>query len=156
MLHDALEEKGLAICCGTHKECQGVKNPTDAQLGIYPRNQMRLHYYKSTLGKMEDEYGTTFHRTIRVALYCPKHFPQDPNRIILPNSDDPPVYSEIKQEGKQFILEVNRKDIAALIKKGGMEIDPNGKRYPEVEIYRHFGIPDLPEKPDINEVKYRR
>ncbi len=145
ILKDSLEEKGLAICSAGHQIDEGVEESSAEQLGIYPRGQMRLHFYRSTLHEIEMGHEQVYDRTVRLSLYCPEHFPANPDRISLPESDDPVVYSEVVRQDRQFILTVNGGDITRLVNKGGINIEPDGSRYPSDRIYRHFGIPDLPE-----------
>ncbi len=156
ILQDTLSERGLAICSGSHSEVMEVDNPSAEQLGIYPRDQMRLHFYQSTLREIQYGYEEGYDRTTEVGLFCPKHYPQKPDRIIMPESEYPETYSGVIQQDGKYTLSVNGRDITKLINRGGSDIEPNGERYPGVEVYRYFGIPDMPEKPVLDEVKYGR
>lgn len=61
LLSDILNKDGLAICSEGHltreESKNGIENPTLEQLGIYPRNQMRLFYSVFGPYNMQGEYG---------------------------------------------------------------------------------------------------
>ena len=159
IFQDTLKEKGLAVCSGFHFDGEEAENPTAEQLGVYPRDKMRLYYRNFIVPRVgRDEHGDvcseSFHKLISVKLYCPEHFPTDPDRIIDPESDKYKICSEIVKRGREFFLTVNNQKITKLVKEGDRDIEPDGKRYPNIAVYRHFGIPDLPEKPSFDRVKH--
>lgn len=153
MLQNILKERGLAICSAHHTVGKDETASSPEQLGIYPKDQMKLHYFRSTLIERQGEYYDSTTRIVAVRLLCPKHYPVKPNYITGP-VNDPEVSSAVIQENGRFILEVSRKDITALIEKDGWDIEPEGEKHPMIEVFRYFGIPDLPEKPDLDSVRH--
>lgn len=163
MLQEILKEKDLAICShGFLHDGIDKKNPTLKQLGVYPREKMRLFFHKSLSVERNNEYYThSDPGGIHILLLCPECFPKNPNSIegeaSLSKLDQCEINSEILREGKKFILAVNRWDVTSIAKgkqgDNGLiwveEIELDGERYPDAAVYRHFGIPDLPEEPEI-------
>ena len=133
-----------------------LNNKSADQLGIYPRNQMRLLYYVygpyTIQGEYEDSIG--MERTLR--LLCPEHFPKKPKWHYRRDGLFTNIKSEVIKKDGKFILAVNNDDITELVNKGGPYIDPDGLEpfLVNKEVFRYFGIPDLPRKPDINSVRY--
>lgn len=159
MLQNVLKEKGLAVCSGIHSDWtrENVENPSAEQLGIYPRDQMRLYFYRMGPYDIQGEYGDSTGTTTLLHLYCPEHFPKN-SKWTFRKGDKFTYYisSEVVQQDGKFILTVNQADITRLVNKGGGDIEPNGVLHPEPVIYRYFGIPDLPEKPSIGNIEYGR
>lgn len=155
ILQRILKDKGLAICSGTHS-VKEIEHPTQEQLGVFPRERMRLHFYKSPehRGEGEDagEAYEKYYRAIAVSLFCPKHYPQTSDSITGAKSD-PEIQSEILIKNGKFILAVNQADISKLINSRKRDIEPDGEPYPNEAIYRYFGIPDLPEKPNLDTLR---
>ncbi|OGM16241.1 hypothetical protein A2V55_00935 [Candidatus Woesebacteria bacterium RBG_19FT_COMBO_37_29] len=156
MLQSALKEKGLAVCSYSHS-WEGVEHPSAEQLGIYPRNQMLLYFYKMGPYDIQGEYEDSIGVTTRLHLCCPEHFPKKSEWIFRQDEDGfTHINSEVVQQEGKFILVVNGSDITRLVNRGGSDIEPDGKRLFLLDpvVYRYFGIPDLPEKPDLDTVQY--
>ena len=157
MLQSNLKEKGLAVCSHSHR-WEGIEHPSAEQLGIYHRNQMRLHFYEMGPYNVQDEYGDSLGMTTWLRLCCPKHFPQNLKWTFKQESEFTHINSEFVQQDGKFILVVNGLDITKLVNKGGREVEPDGKRpyFIGPAVYRYFGIPDLPEKPDLDTIQHSR
>jgi hypothetical protein len=151
MLQNNLKEKGLAVCSHSHS-WEGVEHPSAEQLGIYPRDQMRLHFYKRGPYRIQDEYDDSIEMTTSLNLCCPEHFPQNTKWIFRQDSESTFINSEVVQRDGKFILVINGSDITGLVNKGGIDVEPDGQRPCLIEpaVYRYFSIPDLPEKPDLD------
>lgn len=152
-LQSVLKEKGLAICCSSGHNPAGIEHPSVEQLGIYPRDQMRLHFYQMGPYDTQGEYEDSTRTTVMISLYCPKHFPQDKGWKIEGENGFTNIDSEVVQQDGKYILTIDESDITKLINKGGSHIEPNGKKYLDTSVYRHFGIPDLPEKPRLDTLR---
>jgi hypothetical protein len=153
ILQTMLNEQGLAICSGLH-DTENIEDPTAEQLGIYQRSSMRLHIYQLGPYEVQGEYEDSVGLTKTVGLYCPDHFPQNQHEIFDQRDGFTHIESEILLRDGKFVLAVNGADITRMVNKGGIGIETNGKLFPDQAIYRYFGIPDLPQKPDLNNVKY--
>lgn len=155
ILQSALNERGLAVCAGLHFPPESSEEVTAEQLGIYPRDQMKLYYYKDPSFRQQGEYEDYNYTTEWMKLLCPNHFPQKP-AVFRPTETGVEIKSGVMQKGEKFILEVNGDDVTKFVNENerGLDVEPNGSRYPRKEIYRYFGIPDLPEIPTLDSVKY--
>ena len=164
VLQDALKEKGLAVCSGHHffsgtDESEEWRIKTAEQLGIYPRNQMKLRYSQGIIFDTEHfTMVTSEWMATEVLLLCPKHFPKK-YMYLYGTADVPEIYSEVVQKNEKFIIMENGADITGLVNKGRAlrsKIELDGDTRPDLAVYRYFGIPDLPEMPDINSVRFGR
>jgi hypothetical protein len=153
MLQDTLKENGLSVCAGHHFHDENSGEPTEEQLGIYPSGSMKLYYYQDPVYTKQGEYEDSNYRTMWLKLLCPEHLPQIPE-VVRPTETGTEIKSEVIQKGDRFVLKVNGEDITELVNKGGLGIEPNGDNNPRVEVYRHFDIPDLPERPKFDSVKH--
>src|SRR4030042_2826789 len=143
ILQNILEERGLAFCSVPHhvEENENMENITVKRLGIYHREQMRLHYYVcgpyTIQGEYEDSVGMD--RTLR--LLCPKHFPKKTEWTYRQDGLYTYINSEVFKKDGKFVLAVNGADITELVNKGGLCIDPDGLRPILIEqaVFRYFG-----------------
>ena len=165
-LQEILEQKGLAVCSWTwaHQDWEKKENPTLKDFGIFPRAKMKMSYFQATTQDTEHfTMVTTTGGIAAVWLLCPEHFPGG-IWATYSSEEFPEIKSEVVQKGNKFILKENGRDITKLIKGdreslGRLHIEeltPNGPPFflLDRKIYKYFGIPDLPEKPDLHNVKY--
>ena len=159
LLQHILKETGLAVCSETHSDWrkEGIKDPSDKQLGIYPRDQMRLFYHQgsySIQGEYEDSSGITK----SLVLLCPEHFPQSSKWTLIEEGESSLIESGVYERDGKYVLAVNGRDITrmATAKSGFHILEPDGKKpfLIDVAVFRRLGIPDLPEKPDLDSLKY--
>jgi hypothetical protein len=155
-LQETLEKNGLAVCCDSHSggEQERLDNPSEEQLGIYPLDQMRFHYFEDGPSTVQGEYHDSTRWTRQLDLLCPKHFPQDQGDFSEEKGGHTYRKGEVVRDGGRFILRVDGSDITELVEKGGVDINPNGEKpfLISKEVYRHFGIPDLPEEPKYDKI----
>ena len=158
ILQEILNQKGLAVCSAIHSTEKDISNPSAEQLGIYPINNMRLLYREDGPYTRQGEYEDSIVHIISLNLYCPEHFPKNENWSYVKSGKYTNARSEVILENQRYILSVNGKDITRLVENGGPDIDPKGKRIFLIDqaVYRYFGIPDLPEKPDFGSIQYGR
>lgn len=168
MLGRMLKQQGLAICSDYHFIEKDNKNPSLDQLGVFPENQMRLLFNKSySRTQHGHEYmpDETVGGEISVLSLCPEHFPEDPN-----SKDEDHVAPRLGNLPEGLSNEVIMKDGRLTLAVNGMEIDItklgvneriekiqlNGREpadlVPNSPIYSHFGIPDLPARPQFDTV----
>lgn len=162
MLQNVLKEQGLAVCSESHHftfsyhSQEDWKTKSAEELGIFPRNQMRLHYDQGITSQTDHFTMVTNEFSFAdVLLLCPEHFSQTLIGAYGTN-DVPRISSEVIEKDGKFIVTENGADITKLIKKRNFlrsRIEINGKPNPDVAVYRYLGIPDLPKKPDLNRVK---
>jgi hypothetical protein len=166
LLQNKLKEGGLAVCSTFHdiEESENMENLSAEQLVIYPREQMRLHYYVYGPYTTQGEYEDYTNMDRRLRLLCPKHFPKKSEWFYKREEGlytHTHIDSEVINKDGKFILVVNAsditKDITELIRKGGLDISPDGLKPYLIDkaVFRYFGIPDLPEKPDIDSVRHQ-
>lgn len=163
MLERILKQQELAICSDYHFIEKDNKDPSLDQLGVFPKNQMRLLFNKSYQREQRgDEHAPnyTVGGEISILSLCPEHFPKDPNSKdedhVAPHFGDIPegLKSEIVMRDGKLILVVNGMiiDIEKLgeteeVKKIQLSGQSPSDLVPGSPIYGHFGIPDLPPKP---------
>lgn len=164
ILQDTLKEKGLAVCSGFHhytlepsSDEWKVKSPEE--LGIFPRDQMKLRYLQGMMSSTEHFTMVTSEYPVReVLLLCPTCFSK--NYINVYGTDEvPKMSSEVIQKDEKFVLAVNGADITALVNKRSsslyskVRVEPNGEPYPDLAVYRYLGILDLPERPSFDRIR---
>jgi hypothetical protein len=157
ILQDILKEKGLAPCAGIHPDRgKGIEKPTLEDLGIYPRSVMRLLYHEHGPYDIQREYGDSTGYTLNIKLLCPDCYPKDLKGVCRREGGYTRISSEVIVEDGKYTLAVDGSDITNLATKGGRDIDIDGLKLflLDAEIYRYFGIPDLPEEPDLNSVQH--
>lgn len=164
MLQNTLKEKGLAVC-SVHHFFSGTARPEEwrtrsaEELGIYPRDRLRLRYMQGMLSSTEHfTMVTSEWMKTEVLLLCPGHFSQA-YIDVFGTEDVPKIYSEVVQKDGKFIVMKNGADITELVNKGRSpqsKIEPDGDTHPDLAVYRYFGIPDLSERPSMNSVRLGR
>lgn len=150
LLQSALEEKGLAFCSVAHAD----EGQTAEQLGIFPLNQMRLQFHREGPYRVQGEYDDSYRTDVRLELLCPSHFPKERKWQNVALRGYSLIDSEVVKENNRFLLVVDGSDITRLVQKGGSDINPSGRPLHLVgnSGYRHFGIPDLPKKPEFEDL----
>ncbi len=136
-LEKLLLEQKLGVCAKVFSHI----NPTDINYpGVFPRNRLRL-LYSSFNGWTGSEYTESRARSIRLELFCPKHYPDNPNRFWKPEYKDEEINftSEAIEKNGKLVTVVNNIDLSNT---------PAFKYYPE-EVYQHLKLPQLPAR-DIN------
>lgn len=158
ILQAVLEEKGLGVCSEVHFY-SGVDNPEDwklksaEELGIYPKSELKIRYVQGVSSDhdhftMEDSE----HRISEVRLLCPEHFAYVPVWIY-GTLEVPKFTSEVVKKDGRYVLVENGADITRLVEKGGSynsRVEPEGKKFPDLSVYRFMGIPNLPNAPDVD------
>ncbi|HJY98602.1 MAG TPA: hypothetical protein VJ227_02730 [Patescibacteria group bacterium] len=157
MLQTILKEKGLAVCADSHytaiaETYRPIKDPTAEDLGIFPRDKMRLRFAAGSAFHHDREAGSSDYRFLEVKLLCPDHFAAESGLYTSKSWPDWPLTeTEAVQENGRIILKLSGNDVTEFVawarKYIRPEIDLEGNLYPDVLVYRHFGIPDLPEQP---------
>jgi hypothetical protein len=157
ILQDILQEKGLAVCSGVHTDFGGKfkKDSTAEQLGIYPRSQMKLLYYERGPYAIRGEYEDSTGSTESLKFLCPECFPKDHEWHFRKDNGYTSIESEVTEKDGKYTLVVNGYDITDVAAVGGRDIELNGMKPFVVknEIFRYFGIPDLPEEPNLNNIQ---
>lgn len=161
-LKDILDKRGLDLCSysdhlplGAHRKVYPyniIKRETEIDIdevkklrlediGIFPKSELRLHYSRQThYGGMD--YLETYHQHQELELLCSKHFPDKTNETWKSKAEE--------NDGNDVLSEVIEKDGKLLTKVGAIDVSavPVEKTYSE-PIYRYFGLPELPPKPEI-------
>jgi len=167
LLQNTLTEKGLALCAERHYNSiaekyslDKIKNPTAEDLGIFPKDQLRLRFAQGSARVQGNrDYVGGYNRVLRIELLCSKHFSEDSG---LHKSEEwpnwPVVTSELIRENEKFFLKPGKEkheDVTGLIKwleerwnHLEFTFKPEGNPSPDLFVFRHFGIPDLPEAPE--------
>ncbi|GEM_PF-2682524 len=153
-LHMILKERGLGVCSeGHHRYGQ---DPTIENLGIFPTDQLRYHYFSNYYERESEGYFGSG-RITQIESLCPQHFPKDPNQMTWSEgASRPNLYSEVvERNGKLFTL-VNNIDVTDVpIKRSYppqlfiyfsvpvLDID---EPYPKIIYYTSFADPCTPQK----------
>lgn len=142
-LERMLEEINLAVCSEHHHSGEASAR---RELGVFPKREIRL-LYSSTIETIElgaGQFGVTPKRVSTLKALCPSHFPENPNRSVptknscREESDEMDITSEVVERDGRLVAVLDDS-----IDLSGLEVK---KRYSE-EIYKHFGLPELPELP---------
>lgn len=167
MLDTLLEERGLAICSQasfhlspekflrihiTDKitdeptlDLEEIKKLSPNELGIYPKDQMRLHFSRFTHSSGADPWMREEHQHDELKVLCPEHYSPM-------NREGPHSYAQERNRQGEFDLEseVVEKDGRLVTKVGDVDVTelPRERRVAEM-VYRYFDFPALPPKPEI-------
>jgi hypothetical protein len=167
-LEEILKEKGLAVCAENHyspiSERYGsrkIEKPTAEDLGIFPRDQMKLRFEQGIDDSLSRELSGGHHRVLKLNLVCPKHFSDPPTLYTSEMWPDwRSIVSEAKYEDGKYLIMPEKEDVTGLIvwaqrARAGvrLEMGIDGSPFPNDFVYRYFGIPDLPEKPRLDKLK---
>lgn len=167
-LQEILKEKGLAVCAGRHYDSiaeqhapNKIENPTAEDLGIYPRKDMKIRFAQGCGFKRDNTLGDSTFRVLEIELLCPKHFSEGAGLYSSEHWPDwPLVVSELVREKGRYTLEPNGVDVTGLIKwaktvRNSVRLTENLKGNPSIDIfiYRHFNIPDLPERASFDQIR---
>jgi hypothetical protein len=143
-LQNILKEKGLAVCSWPHlAPSENVtEERSEEQMGIFSRDQTRMLFYYFD----SSENGSA----ISLRRYCPEHFAKFSGKEEYVSESL--INGEVIKQGEKFILKGNGQDIEQFLRYTHAEREPDGMplHCVNVAIYRHFGIPDLPQKPELS------
>lgn len=165
MLLSILKERGLGLCCDSHYDSiaeeygrEKIENPTAEQLGIFPLDLLKLRFVQGHQFGHDRETGSWDTPFREILLLCPKHFGQ--RYINVHEGESWPnlalIYDEVLQKDGKLLLKGNGKDVTEIMEKTGWghkQMELEGKKNPDLLVYRHFGIPDLPPNPDLSMVR---
>lgn len=158
ILQNILEEKRLAVCSELHffssnPSNEEWKNKSAEQLGIFPKDVMLLRYVQGIVATHDHfTMDEGEHPVTEVKLLCPKHYSAY-YAAVYETKEVPMIYGEVTQEGGRIFLKSDGRDITKLVNRAGSVRKLDGDTDPDLSVYRYFGIPDLPEKPNLNSVR---
>ena len=143
-LEATLADKKLAVCSNTNPH-RGTTE--EERLGVFPKSQMRMLYgsvHTANIWEVSLSEGinTYYEGTVQLRQLCPEHFPSNPNRVSkTAYGNKISIISEVVKRNGRLVTTVNAV---------GVPIDvtdvPIDLTYSE-QVYRHFGLPPLPEHP---------
>lgn len=163
-----LHDKGLAICADRHYDSiaeeygpKKIDKPSAEDLGVFPREKMKLRLAQGVAPFHDLITGDNSYRALEISLLCPDHFAASTGFISSPKWPDWPLrVGEVTQEKGRFVLKQEGVDITDLVKWAqdrqtyyATTVMLEGNPHPDIFIYHHFGIPDMPERPNLNKIR---
>ncbi|MBI3984855.1 MAG: hypothetical protein HY344_02820 [Candidatus Levybacteria bacterium] len=142
MLEEKLRQRGLTVCSETPGRHDENPDRPEDRLGVFPQGEMRLLYEAVTVWAGGHGYEHLERDPVLKQL-CPQHFPTKGLNLVWPSGHSSAKFdirSEVVEHDGRLVTLVNEIDVTSL---------PPLRRGYTPDMYRHFGIPNLPTTPLI-------
>ncbi len=168
MLESILQKRGLAVCSASHDPApekwlkinvrnivsrefsinmEELKKLSPEELGVFPKEQVRLHFNRRTRGAYRDNpYLEGEYQYDQLEALCPQHFPEQTNQ-----SWKAPSWAREKNGDWDIESEVLDTDGRLITKVGNIDVTNmpiEGIKRDEL-IFRYFDLPQLPKEPNF-------